>query len=64
MYARVITVQCQLDTMDEGEQLYRESLVNVRQQAGFKEAFGLANRSTGKAMSIVLWETDDDMKAR
>jgi hypothetical protein len=39
MYARVISVQYQLDKMDEGEQLYRDSLVNARQQAGFKEAF-------------------------
>ena len=64
MYARVISVQYQLDKMDEGEQLYRDSLVNARQQAGFKEAFGLADRTTGKAMSIVLWETEADVKAR
>lgn len=50
--------------MDEGEQLYRDSVMDARQQAGFKGILGLADRSTGKAMSIALWETEANMKAR
>lgn len=61
MYARVGTVQYQPGKQDEGIQLYRESILpEARQQRGFKGAMGLVDRSTGKAISITLWETEAD----
>src|SRR5437764_14902490 len=59
MYARVVTGQYQPGKLDEGEQIYRESILpEARQQPGFKGALGLVDRSSGKAISITLWQTE------
>ena len=59
IYARVVIVQYQPGKLDEGEQMYRESILpEARQQAGFKGAMALVDRSSGKAISITLWQTE------
>ena len=64
MHARVVTVQYQPGKMDEGIQLYRESILpEARQQRGFKGAMGLVDRSTDKSISITLWQTEADAQA-
>ncbi len=64
MHARVATVQYQPGKMDEGIQLYRESMLpETRQQRGFKGAMGLVDRSTGKSILITLWQTEADAQA-
>ena len=64
MYARVTTFQLQPDKIDENNRIAAESIVPaIKQQAGFKGFFGLADRSTGKAILITLFETEADMKA-
>lgn len=64
MYARVITVQYQPGKLDKGEQLYRESVLpDARRQRGFQGIMGLVDRSTGKAISISLWQSEADMQA-
>src|ERR1700730_13369842 len=64
MYARVITVQHQPGKVDEGLQMFRESLVPAaRQTQGFKGTLGLIDRATGKAIAISLRESVADMQA-
>ena len=64
MYARVVTVQIQPGKMDEGTDIYRDSVVPAaQQQKGFKGGFLFSDPNTGKGVSIALWETEDDMKA-
>ena len=64
MHARVTIAQYHPGKADEGMQLYRESILPAaRQQRGFKGALGLLDRSTGKGMSITLWETEADAQA-
>jgi heme-degrading monooxygenase HmoA len=64
MYARVSTAHYQLDKLDQGLQIYRESVLpELRQQSGFKGVMALADRSTGKAISLSLWETEADAQA-
>ncbi len=64
MYARVVSGQYQSGKMDEGVELFRNSLAPAaRQQQGFKGLLGLVDRATGKGMSITLWETEADLKA-
>ncbi len=64
MHARVVTVQYQSGKVDEGIQLYRESMLpEARQQRGFKGAMGLVDRSTDKSISITLWQTEADAQA-
>jgi hypothetical protein len=64
MYARVITGQYQPGKLDEGSQIFRDSIAPAtRQTQGFKGVLGLGDRSTGKAIAIVLRETEADLQA-
>ena len=64
MYARVVIGQYKPGKLDEGMQIYRESMLpEARQQKGFKGATALVDRSTGKGISITLWQTEADAQA-
>jgi len=64
MHARLITSQYQLDKLDEGFQLYRESILpELRQLPGFKGVMGLVVRSKGKTIALTLWESEADLQA-
>ncbi len=62
MYARVLTVQLQPGKKEEAIQLYRDSTVpSAKQLQGFKSALFLTDDTTGKGISITLWETEADL---
>jgi heme-degrading monooxygenase HmoA len=64
MHARVITGQYQSGKMDEGLQLFHESILpETRQQRGFQGVTALVDRSTGKGMTITFWQTEADAQA-
>ena len=64
MHARVLITQFQLAKVDEGINLYRDSVVPAaKQQHGLKGLLFLTDRNTGKGISIGMWETEADMKA-
>ena len=64
MFARVVTVQVQPGKTDEAVQIYQDSVVPAgKQQKGHAGYILLADRNTGKGISIGLWETEADMKA-
>lgn len=64
MYARLTFVQLHSDKMQEGIDLYANSVVPAaRQQAGSQGAWLLVDRGTGKGVSISLWNTEADMQA-
>ncbi len=64
MYARVTIVQLQPSKINEGIQIYRDSVVPAaKQQQGFKEALLLTDQSSNKAITIALWETEADLLA-
>ncbi len=64
MHARVVTIQYQPGKLDEGTQIYRESVLpEGRQQSGFKGVMALVDRSTDKFISISLWQTEADAQA-
>ena len=64
MYARVTIVQIQPGKTDEAIGIYRDSVVPAaKQQKGFKGLHLLTDRNTGKGISVVLWETEAEMKA-
>ena len=64
MYARVVFAHVQADREDAAIQLYNESVVPAAmQQPGFKGLLNLVDRSKGKAISITLWEREEDMLA-
>jgi heme-degrading monooxygenase HmoA len=64
MYARVSIGQYQPGKWDEGIQIHRMSInPAAKQQHGFKGVITLLDRTTGKGMTISLWETEADMQA-
>ena len=64
MYARLTFVQLHSDKMQEGIDLYANSVVPAaRQQTGSQGAWLLVDRATGKGVSISLWNTEADMQA-
>lgn len=64
MHARVMIGLMQPDKIEEGETIYRDSIVPAaKEQKGLKEILLLVAPETGKWISITLWETEADMLA-
>jgi heme-degrading monooxygenase HmoA len=63
MYARVVTVQVQPDKSEEAIAIFQNSVPAAKQQKGFISLMLLTDRSTGKGVTVGLWETDADLKA-
>lgn len=64
MHARVTFATAQPAKIDEATKIMRDSILPAaKKQKGFKGLTYLMNRKTGKGMSIVLWNTEDDMTA-
>jgi heme-degrading monooxygenase HmoA len=64
MYARVTHIQIRPDKIDEATRLYEDSVVPAaQQQKGFKAITLLADRATGKGISLSYWESEAAMQA-
>ena len=64
MHARLVTAPGRSSELNEMTKLWHESILPAaRQQAGFKGALVLADPENGKAVSVTLWDTRDDMLA-
>lgn len=60
MYARVTIVQGSPDKIEPGIESFNSQVIPaVKSVDGFKGALLLADRSSGKAIGITLWETED-----
>jgi heme-degrading monooxygenase HmoA len=63
MFARVSTYEGPPDRMQEGISHARERILPaMRNIAGFSGVLFLADRETGKALSITLWESEQAMR--
>lgn len=61
MYARITTTQFSPYRVEEAINIARElTLPAAQQQPGFKGYLMLVDRSTGKGLTITLWESEDD----
>ena len=61
--ARVSSLQGSADKLDEAVSKVRsETLPKVKQLQGNTGAIGLADRKSGKAIVITLWESDDALR--
>ena len=61
MYARVTTTQFSPYRLDEAIHIAREQIVPAaQQQTGFKGFLMLVDRSSGKGITITLWEGEED----
>jgi heme-degrading monooxygenase HmoA len=60
VYARVTVVQGLPDKIEQGiDSFNSQVLPAAKGVAGYKAAFLLADRKTGKAIGITLWESED-----
>ncbi|MBF6591933.1 MAG: hypothetical protein IVW57_15600 [Ktedonobacterales bacterium] len=64
MYARVTTVTIQPDKVAETTRIYNESILPaIKQASGNRGAFLLMDPTSGKGISITLWNSESDGQA-
>jgi heme-degrading monooxygenase HmoA len=64
MYARTTFTQVRPDKLDEAIRIYHDSIVPAaKQQRGFKNLSLLTDRTSGKCITISMWETEAHLKA-
>ncbi|HEY7348496.1 MAG TPA: antibiotic biosynthesis monooxygenase [Ktedonobacterales bacterium] len=64
MYARIVTVEANVDKLEELIAIYRDSIVPAaRQQKGFMGARLFTNPVTGKGVSVTRWQSKEDLEA-
>jgi len=64
MFARVRITSGIPEKVDDGIRHFRETVVaSYKNVAGFKGAYLLVNRKSGKVMGITLWDTEANMQA-
>ena len=64
MFARTTSMQLKIAFIDDALAVYRNSIVPAAQsQKGLIELSLLLDRDSGKAVSIAIWETEQDAKA-
>lgn len=64
MLARVSTIQGKPERVEDGIRNYREQVMPwVNKEAGFKGAYFLVDRKSGKVVSITLWDTEKNLQA-
>ncbi len=64
MYARLTTITLRSDKLQEGIDLYANSVVPAaRAQAGNQGVWLLVDWSTGKGIAVTMWDSEADMLA-
>jgi quinol monooxygenase YgiN len=58
MLARRTSVKVAPDTLEELTHLLEPGLADVKASPGFQSALFLADRATGKATMVTVWETE------
>lgn len=62
MYARVSTINGKPESIDKVIKHFEEA-TTIETSKGWKGAYALVNRQTGKILTITLWESREDMEA-
>ncbi len=61
MFARLTIAQMKMDKLDEAIKIYEESVIPAaKSQKGYRGAYLLTDRKTGKGVSISLWDSEED----
>jgi hypothetical protein len=62
MYARVTTYEGSVEDYDQGLEKMRSDLVpKVHAMPGSKGVLAMLDRSTGKSLTIALWDSEDTL---
>jgi len=63
MHAKVVTFQIKPGRQEEVDRLFREVIVpSAQKQKGFRGGMLLTDPATGKARSVALWDTEEDIR--
>ena len=61
MFARLTFMNIKPERIEEGISIYKKSVVPAaKSQKGFVAAYLLADRETGKILSITFWKSEQD----
>jgi heme-degrading monooxygenase HmoA len=64
MYARVISSNLVVGKTEEAVSTWRDKVApTIKQAKGFKGAYLVGDRETGKGLTITLWESKEDADA-
>ena len=64
MHVRAVTVQIQPGKIQETIDVYNDSVVTAaKAQKGFQGAYLMTDATSGKGLSITVWESEADMLA-
>jgi heme-degrading monooxygenase HmoA len=63
MFARVSSYQLPADQADQAAQGFATAIKPLRQLDGATAAYFLLDRSSGKALTITLWESEEALRA-
>ena len=60
-FARLTMVQIKMDKLDETVKIFDESVTpSMKSQKGYRGAYLLTDRNTGKGVAITLWDSEED----
>lgn len=64
MHVRLLMIQINNEKIDEASMLFEESVIPLcKDKKGYKGAYFMADRKTGKCTLITQWESEEDMLA-
>ncbi|HEX8919759.1 MAG TPA: hypothetical protein VF898_14745 [Chloroflexota bacterium] len=63
MFAQVITFEETTEAMEEGIRHVEEEVIPALEGAAGLRGYWLVDRSTGRRLSVMVWESDADMAA-
>jgi heme-degrading monooxygenase HmoA len=64
VHARVTISETPLDKIDLAVKLINDEIIPaIRQISGYKGAYWLGDRASGKGITITLWESEEALKA-
>jgi heme-degrading monooxygenase HmoA len=63
MFARVSTILGKPERIEDGIRSYKEQVIPaVKKMPGFKQAFLMVERKSGKTIGITFWDTEKNLK--
>jgi heme-degrading monooxygenase HmoA len=63
VFARVTTYEIPLDRLDEGMEAARRVAGEAALIPGYKSGYWTLDRSTGRGVSLTVWETEEELRA-
>lgn len=64
MHGRIVSVQVKPEDLGKAVGVYRDSVIPAaKEQKGFHDALLFTDSATGRAVSITIWETEEDLLA-